>query len=446
MIKMKEAENFIKLLKIYDEYIVLACSYGPDSMVLLDLLRKENLKVVVAHVNHKKRKASDEEAKALEAYCKKENLIFENLDINEYPKGNFEKSARDIRYNFLKKMLKKYKAKYLFTAHHGDDLVETILMRLIRGAAFKGYGGFNKLTTYEDYFIARPLIFYTKDEINQYVKENNLSYAVDQTNFSNDYTRSRLRNEVLPQLKKESKNIHKKFLKFNEMINEYEAYFEREIENLYIKLYLSDRLDINEFTLLDIVMQKRLLQRILLEIYQDKINLISDEHVKMILNLAHYDRQNTYVILPNNLKVAKFYNMLIFNYHEKVHNNYSYVIKNEVNTPIGKIIKIDNSDDESNNIIRIDSREIRMPLLVRTRKKGDKIAVKNMEGTKKISDILIDVKLPKDIRDIYPIVTDNDGQILWIPGIKKSKIDKQKEETYDIILKYVKEGKNDENK
>jgi len=446
LIDLKKAENFINSLKIYEEYVVLACSYGPDSMALLDLLQKAKLNIVVAHINHKLRVESDEERNLLEAYCQENNLVFESIEINEYPKGNIEKNARDIRYKYFKKMLKKYRAKYLFTAHHGDDLIETIMMRLIRGAAFKGYGGFEKLTVYPDYSIARPLIFHTKDEINKYIEDKNLSYAIDQTNFTNSYTRNRLRNEVLPLLKKENKNVHKKFLKFNEMINEYEAYFYRECDNLYLKLYKNDRLDINEFGLLDIVMQKRLLNQILLNIYCEKIDLINDEHVNFILNLAHYDRQNTYIMLPNNLKVAKFYNMLIFNYHEKVHNNYCYTIKNNVNTPFGKIIKVEESDDTSNFTIRLDSRELRLPLQVRSRKKGDKIAVKNLQGTKKIKDILIDVKLQKDLRDTYPIVTDNDGQILWIPGIKKSKNDKQIEETYDIILEYVKEGKKDENK
>ena len=121
--------------------VVLACSYGPDSMCLLDLLRKCELKVVVAHVNHKVRSESDEEYRLLEEYCKKSNIPFEGMSILEEINSNFESKAREIRYNFFEKILTKYKANYLFTAHHGDDLVETILMRISRGASFGGYAG-----------------------------------------------------------------------------------------------------------------------------------------------------------------------------------------------------------------------------------------------------------------------------------------------------------------
>lgn len=101
---MREVINFIYNLNISkDEYVVLACSYGPDSMCLLDLLRKCELKVVVAHVNHKVRSESDEEYRLLEEYCKKSNIPFEGMSILEEINGNFESKAREIRYNFLKK-------------------------------------------------------------------------------------------------------------------------------------------------------------------------------------------------------------------------------------------------------------------------------------------------------------------------------------------------------
>jgi len=444
---LNDSTTFIKSLNIYDENIVLACSYGPDSMVLLNLLSKEKYNIIVAHVNHKLRKESDEEYKLLKEYCKQNNLIFESMDIKDFPKGNMEANARDIRYDFFRKIVKKHDAKYLFTAHHGDDLTETVLMRLIRGASFKAYGGFEKIIKYKDYTLVRPLIYLTKEEITHYADTNNIPYAIDHTNEHEDMTRNRIRKFILPELKKENKNIHKKFIKFNEMISEYENYFDKEIKSLYKKLYLNDRIDINEFMLLDKLLQKRLLNEILLDIYKKEINLINDIHHEMILDLIINDRQNSFIILPNNLKVAKFYNMVIFNYYEETHNNYDFVLKKEVKTPLGVISIIKESNiDKSNNIIRLDSNEINLPIHVRTRRNGDTMKIKNMEGSKKVNDILIDEKVPKNIRDIYPIVVDNDENILWIPGIKKSKNDKQIEETYDIILSYVQGGTEDEKK
>ena len=77
-----------------------------------------------------------------------------------------------------------------------------------------------------------------------------------------------------------------------------------------------------------------------------------------------------------------------------------------------------------------------MPFIVRTLKEGDRMSVKNMLGSKKVSDIFTDSKIQKEFRSVYPIVTDSDGEIIWIPGIKKSYLDRKKEEKYDIILKY----------
>ena len=444
VINMPEAINLIRSLDIGDAPVVLACSYGPDSMVLLHLLVSLNLNVIVAHVNHKLRPEADEEYRLLAEYCQAYQIIFVGRQIDEYPKGNVENNARDIRYAFFKDVLQKYQAQYLFTAHHGDDLIETIMMRLVRGTSFKGYRGFNKITEYADYTVVRPLIYYTKDEIIEYAQANQIIYAIDQTNYEDKYTRNRMRHHILPILKNENKNVHQKFLKFSEIINEYEEYFNKETNSLYQQLFINNRLDINEFMLLDKLLQKRLLHLILFNIYEVEINKINDRHLAMIMNLIDKD-ESSYIVLPNNLKIAKFYNMITFDYHVNQQNNYSYVLKNEVSTPFGKIIKVNSTDiEKSNDILRLNSQEINLPIYVRTRKIGDKIAVKNLAGTSKISDILIDEKVPKNERDIYPVVVDNNEQVLWLPGIKKSKNDKLKSENYDIILKYVQEGEKDE--
>ncbi len=101
-----------------------------------------------------------------------------------------------------------------------------------------------------------------------------------------------------------------------------------------------------------------------------------------------------------------------------------------------KIERIEDTIDNSNNICRLDSSEISLPLIVRTRKIGDRIAVKGLGGTKKVKDIFIDKKISLLERDNWPIVVDSTGKVVWIPGIKKSRFDKKKTEKYDIILKY----------
>ena len=436
---MREAIDLIKSLNIYEEdLIVLACSYGPDSMCLLDILRKLNLNVVVAHVNHKYRKESDKEYLDLKNYCDKNNLIFEGIEIKEEVIGNREEFYRNFRYNFFEKVLDKYHSKYLFTAHHGDDLVETILMRIGRGSSFSGYAGFNKISMHNNYEIVRPLIYITKDEIMNYVKENNLPYVIDKSNYNNEFLRNRYRNEILPILKDINPNIHKKFIKFSNNINEYNDYIEKEVNNLYSILYLNNRLDLNEFNILPVLLKKNLLKKILFNLYQDNINRINDKHLDLVFELINNEKKNSFINLPNNIIVTKYYNIIEFNSINDI-NSYCIELNDEIKKDNWIIKVIDNTDIiKSNYLIRLNSKDVKLPLYIRNRQNGDKIMLKN--GTKKIGEILSESKIRKDERDKLPLLIDSNDNILWIPGIKKSKFDKQISEEYDIIIKYVKKG------
>ena len=103
------------------------------------------------------------------------------------------------------------------------------------------------------------------------------------------------------------------------------------------------------------------------------------------------------------------------------------------------IKKVEKKDGISNNIIRLNSQDLSLPLKVRTRRNGDKMEVKNLGGKKKIKDIYIDEKIPLEKRKTIPIVTDNNNTILWLPGVKKSKFDVESDRIYDIILSYEEE-------
>ena len=117
--------------------------------------------------------------------------------------------------------------------------------------------------------------------------------------------------------------------------------------------------------------------------------------------------------------------------------NYEIEFDEYATLPNGHVIeRVLDTSDNSNSICRLDSSEITLPLIVRTRRLGDKMAVKGMDGTKKIKDIFIDSKINLTERDSWPIVVDSKGKVVWIPGVKKSKFDKKKIDSYDIILKY----------
>ncbi len=421
-----------------NEMLITATSGGPDSMALLSLLIKlsktKKITIICAHVNHNLRKESQEEAIMVEKYANENNLIFEKMEINHY-EGNTENYARTQRYNFFEKLIKKYNATYLLTAHHGDDLTETILMRMVRGSSLKGYSGFQEITDKETYKIYRPLITKTKDELLNYVKTNNIPYAVDKTNFSEEYTRNRYRLNILPILKKENKSVHLKFLKFSETLKLYDDHINKEANEKLNKVYQNNNLNLKLFENEDELIKRKILYKILNDLYYKNISLITDNHVELILNIIESPRPNLKINLPNKVLVIKNYQNLYFTKNTEI-KPYSFTFENKVILPNDKILIKEETDDTSNYTIRLNSKELSMPLIVRTRQNGDKMEIKNLNGHKKIKDIFINEKISETARNSWPILTDQNNQIIWLPGLKKSKFDKQKHENYDIIIRY----------
>ena len=438
---MKETIAYLKSLLKDNDTIVIGLSGGPDSMCLLDIIKalNKNIKIVCAHINHNIRKESFEEQKFIEDYCNKNDLIFETttFDKKSEDQDYNELELREKRYTYFEKIINKYNAKYLFTAHHGDDLVETVLMRISRGSNLKGYTGFQVETKKKNYKVIKPLIFMTKEDINEYNKENNIPYVLDKTNDEDNYTRNRYRHNVLPFLKSENPNIHLKYLKFSRELLTYYEYVDKVINKEIDKRFEKNTLDIEGFTRLDKLIQTKIIEYILDNNYIDNLYLVSDKHVQLILNIIENPKPNLEINLPDNLHITKSYNTLKITRNKKSKEEYNIPIVEETLLPNGKTIKIvKQTDSNSNFYIRLNSKEITLPLYVRTRKEGDKMFVKNMESPKKVKDIFINSKLSKEDRDTQPIVTDKEGNIVWIPGIKKSKFDKAKNENCDIILWY----------
>lgn len=426
-----------------NDTVVIGCSTGPDSMALFDMILKirdqYNLKVVCAHVNHNIRKQSIEEEEFLREYCLKRNVIFESMTIDKYGDDNFHNEARNIRYDFFSKLVHKYNANYLMTAHHGDDLIETILMRIVRGSHLEGYSGFHKIVECDGYKIVRPLIYYTKGQLEEYDRKNNVKYYIDDSNSKMKYTRNRYRKHVIPFLKEEDNNVHQKFLKFSNNIEEASSYIKKERDK-YLKKVTEQKngfIKIDEFLEIDKYLQKEILYYIMENYYQDDLILINDKHIELLKDLIESKKANLTVNLPNEIIAVKDYNYFYLKkevqemtFYEIEFNDYA-ILPNK-----HSIKKIDNIDENSNNICRLLSNEVTLPLIIRTRKLGDKISVKGLNGSKKVKEIFIENKISIKDRDLWPIVVDSTGKIIWIPGLKKSKFDKQKNENCDIIMKY----------
>ncbi len=424
-----------------NDKIVIGCSTGPDSMALLDMLlkirEKYHLSLIVCHVNHNIRRESVQEEKFLKGFCELHNLVFETMTIEEYGDDNFHNEARNIRYKFFDTIVRKYEANYLMTAHHGDDLMETILMRIVRGSNLNGYSGFKMIVDMGDYQIVRPLIPYTKQELKDYDIENKVPFYVDKSNEKDTYTRNRYRKYVLPFLKSEDKDVHLKFLKFSNTLNESCRFIDKVTKSAIKRCVVNDKILVDQFVLEDEFIQKEILYSILRGFYQDDLILIGDKHIDLILNLIHSHKANSFINLPNDVLARKNYNEFEFVKDIDVITSYEIEFDQYAMLPNHHSIELVSSvDNNSNNVCHLNSKDIALPLIIRTRRIGDKIALKGLDGTRKVKDIFIDKKIPMDERDSWTIVLDSQGNVVWIPGIKKSKFDKKLSEEYDIILKY----------
>lgn len=435
---MQNSIMFLKKYLISNIPVVIGCSGGPDSMFLLNLIKQnfKDVKIICAHVNHNIRKESKQEALFVKQYCQENNIIYETITLEKKKQVN-EADLRERRYEFFRDILHKYQSKILLTAHHGDDLVETILMRITRGSTIKGYAGIELCRTEKDILVLRPLLYFTKEEILKYNNKNNIPYVIDKSNEDEKYTRNRYRKQMLPFLKKENKDINLKYLQLSEELLEYYHFVDDIVLEEVNKNFVNETYNLIGFKSLNSLLKRKIIEKIVGYYYQDNIYLITNKHIKEILNIID-NKSNGVISLPLNMKIIKKYDKLEFAKESKIdEKEFDYIFNKylELDTGILKETKEDN--DNSNYCIKLNSKEIILPLHIRTRKDGDKIKIKNLNGYKKVKDILIDEKVDIEKRKKIIIVTDSANNIIWIPGLKKSQFDKSKSKNYDIIIKYT---------
>ncbi len=438
---MKKVLDFIKNNTSLNpnDYVVIGVSGGPDSMALLNhlIMYRKNIKIniVCAHVHHNLRVESDSEALFVKDYCENHDIIFEMTKLDCDCKNFNEALGHELRYQYFEKIVNKYGAKYLFTAHHGDDLVETVLMHLVRGSSLLGYAGFNRIVDRETYQIVRPLVEVTKTDILEYLHQHDIPYVIDSSNHDDHYTRNRYRKYLLPKLKEENKNVHLKFLQYNNLLNEYNEFVEEYVNNVYSDIVNNNIISITNIKQQKTIVIKCIISKWLHNIYNDSIKLISMKHIDSIINLINNSKANMSLSLPN-YQVVKAYDKL---YVKRIINqsDYEYILSDRVMLPDGHCINLITSTDTSSNYVtHLNSQDLSLPLYVRNVHQGDKMTIKNMHGHKKIKDIFINEKIDLQQRASYPVVVDSKGEIIWLPGIKKSSFDSKNIGKYDIILEY----------
>ncbi|MBD3246909.1 MAG: tRNA lysidine(34) synthetase TilS [Candidatus Omnitrophica bacterium] len=216
---MDSAQKFLSTIEKFSllrkkEKLLVGVSGGPDSIFLIEQLRRIQkplkLTLICAHLNHALRAEADQDARFVEDYCVRHRLycVSEKRELTpERKKDSLEQAARRMRYDFFRTVSRRMKLKKIVLAHHRDDLVETVVMRLIRGAGLKGLRGFLPRSRYKNLTVIRPLIEFQKREILDWLAGEGVPYCVDRTNFEDMFTRNKIRNRVLPLLEEMNPNF-----------------------------------------------------------------------------------------------------------------------------------------------------------------------------------------------------------------------------------------------
>ncbi len=400
-------KEFIKNLK-KDDYLLVGVSGGIDSMALLDKLAKLDLNLIVCNVNYKTRDKSDYEEEIVRNYCQNKNILFFTKVIDYFSKGNFEEFARVERYKFFKSIYESYDAKYLLIAHHLNDSLETYLLQKRRKSIVKHYG-LNYESKIMGMNVYRPLIDETKDDLIKYCKINEIEYSIDISNYDNKYARNKIRNLELAKLSKdEIKDLLIKMQKDNMINDEFfsslTSKYSKIVQNEYIDLKLFKELKIKEKISLLYCYMENYLGSYLKKISTPRLN-------DLIKQIESNEGSKTFKI-NKDYDLIKEYSKLYLKEKTEI-KNYSFIINKgeELETDIFRVSKSGNYKCE------IGAKDEDFPLTIRNYLPGDKIHLKN--GTKKVSRIFIDKKVPSPIRSKYPLVLNKDGVVIFVPKFYK---------------------------
>lgn len=423
-----------------DDIIVVGFSGGPDSVFLVEMLKKLqhffNFKIYLVHINHLLRgEDADSDENFSFEYAKKNNLeiFIKRIPIKEIAKEigkTLEEVGREERYKFFSEIYEKVRATKIATAHNKDDQIETFLFRLIRGTSLQGLEGIK----IKNNNVIRPISEIYKKDILEYLNKNEIQYKIDKTNFENEFTRNSIRLDLIPFIE-ERYNIKFKDKIFS-LIKEIRENNQNNSLNLSDYTDSENRIILEKTKFLSNFDKKNLLSLFLnkknIEVNRNKIDEISsliksngtkkidlDKSYRIVKDYTYLyieDKKENCVI-NNNVIQVKIPS-------EQIFDNFKITVSTIENLDIPKQKNQYLLDAIYNDIIE-----------VRYRKEGDRIFL-GEKHSKKIKEIFIDQKIPKDIRDRLPIFLYN-NTIFWIYNVKKAyipKINKNENKLIKVLI------------
>ena len=443
--KVRETIRANKLIEEGDN-IIVGASGGPDSQFLIYALmefRKEmDFTIILAHLNHLHRKEADFDESLVEETAEKFALDFRKkaASMDAYAKKygiSSEDAGRRLRYDFFREIQKEYPKSKIAIAHNLDDQAETVLMRIIRGTGVEGL----RAMDYRNGDIIRPILDIKKAKILDYLNSEQIPYAIDKTNFATDYTRNKLRLDIIPEIEKINPNFKESLVKLSEIATDEISISDSYIKNIYEDIIIQRKTDSISFDKVvfesqDKAIQSRLIRCAIGEIKRE-IRDISKENIDNFLSLV--DLANGKSIIKDDLvflKSYKFYKMSLRKEDSQKKTGELTINIGEELSFGGKRIKISSVSDfqkkHGKNIEYFDRDKLTFPLSVRFRKNGDKFRPTGLGHSKKLKDFFIDMKVDKEKREKIPLIL-SENDIIWVTSFRSSEDYKLDPSTRNII-------------
>lgn len=444
-----------------DNHVLLAVSGGVDSIVLFHLMQSipkaKRPKLSIAHINHQLRPEADLEEEFVKRLAEEYQLPFYSFlwDKVNHPESGMEEAARRVRYSFFKRVMEEENINVLMTAHHQDDQVETILMKLARGSTLAQLTGIQFSRSFSEGKLVRPLLGFSKQELYAFAKEQGLKFIEDETNYELTYTRNRFRNQIIPLFKKENNQFNQHIMQFALDLSDLLEVSKDTIEETFKEIVKKNQevweLDITRFSQLPPSYQRLVLKHLLDILYRNEKNLYKTNYIELTQDWIFNGEVNTQLDLQNDIVAKKEYNIVIF----AKRNPVEYPISKQKFTiesvnqwvqlsdteKIGLFILDDTVESlNDRNILLIDEKNLHLPMTIRHRQPGDRMHYTGLNGSKKIKDIFIDEKVPTKQRDEAWIIEDHSGDILWLVSYRKmSLFTAQETDKLTYVLKYKKD-------
>lgn len=424
----KQVENLISFSE--NQTFLLAVSGGADSMAMAFIFNDLGLNFHIAHMNYKLRgQDSEADQKVVADFCFKNEIKFHLYEVSERdkkPENSIQLWARELRYNFFKRIQKKENLEFLVTAHHLNDQLETFIINLSKASGIKGLSGIPA----NDHKILRPLLHFSKEEIYNFATKNQIEFREDLSNKKSDYLRNKIRNEVVPKLFETNEHFLDNFKKSIHYLNQTKDFVQQQIEEIEHRITISNE----ECKIFDKSKLNLESDFVKFEILK-KYGFVKEAEIKKI-----FTSETGSAFFSKNFQMTINRNELILNTLDQNTVTQDKILLIEKIDPSENqiIINLENTNESIEGINKtvrwdFDAEKITFPLQLRRKQEGDVFYPTGFSGKKKVSKFFKDEKLSILAKQKIWLLTDGNNRVLGILPFRQDRRYAKDERTKSIL-------------